>query len=301
MKEFLDLRQSNKWAEYLQSIGWNSIRTANNVNIESRKSPLGSLVKIQRPKKLINQDLVEIEKICTENKALFIKIEPGSKQNIKTLEENDYHPSQFPLLPPSTIFINMQKTEEDLWNAISHSGKYSIKRSEREGAKVEYYQKPSDEKLSAFTEIAIQTSKKKRYYFGGFNDLKKKVDIFGDSSYLILVFNKDGVLSGGNFYLGFDGNVWFLHGATSETGRKSKDGYELYWKSFLYFKKLGYHILDLEGKDDDRFPKFTKTWGGFSHFKEKFGGENIEYPRPHIKLLHPTLKTMQKFFPVLPL
>lgn len=301
MNYLLDLRQSESWAEYLKTVGWRSVRTSNNTNIEFRKFPLGSLVKIQRPKNLNKKELDEIEKICRENKALFTKIEPSLNQKISILKDNNFFKSNFPLLPPSTIFIDLTKPEKELWDSISRSGKYSINRAQRERAKVEFFQKPNDVKLREFSEIAQSTSKKKRFYFEGLKDLKKKVDIFKDQSYLSLVYNEDGDLSGGNFYLGFKKNVWFLHGGTSEIGRKSKDGYELYWKSFLYLKNKGYQTLDLEGKDDGRFPSFTKNWGGFSHFKEKFGGKPIEYPEPHVKLLHPTLKTLHKFYPMMPI
>ena len=285
----LDIRQSKGWSEYLNFLGWNSVRTSSDINIETRKVFFGGLVKIQRPRNVSKNDLVEIAEICKKNKALFIKLEPSLDQDLKVLTENGYVRSSSPLLPPTTIFIYLINNEKTLWNNVSHSGKYSVKRAQRENAKVEFFRNPSENILKSFYDIHKQTGNKKGFYIENFEDIKKKVEIFKNESFVISVKNNEGTIMGANFYLGFDNNVWFMHGATSAEGRKSKAGYELVWRSFLYFKSLGYEILDLEGKDDKRFPNFTKGWGGFSHFKEKFGGEEIVYPEPYIKYLNPLL------------
>jgi len=284
-----DIRQSKGWSEYLTFLGWNSVRTFNDINIEIRKVFFGGLVKIQRPKSISKNDLIEITEICKKNRALFIKLEPSLGQDLKILTDYGYVKSASPLLPPTTIFINLTNNEKALWNSVSHSGKYSVNRARREGTNVEFFQNPSEKVLKSFYDIHKQTGNKKGFYIENFEDIKKKVEIFKDESFVINVKDKEGAIMGANFYLGFDKNIWFMHGATSHEGRKSKAGYELVWKSFLYFKGLGYEILDLEGKDDKRFPNFTKGWGGFSHFKEKFGGREIIYPEPHIKYLNPLL------------
>ena len=87
-----------------------------------------------------------------------------------------------------------------------------------------------------------------------------------------------------------------MFGGTTELGRHNKTGYELLWQSILYFKKLGYAWLDLEGVYDPRFPKYLNAWGGFSHFKEKFGGVVVEFPMPYIKYLSPVLKLIAKLY-----
>lgn len=294
-QNFLDIRQSDSWAQYLESLGWKNKKTSYGTNINLRKIGPFNVTKIQRPKKLDEKGLEELEKVCNENKALFIKIEPCLDQDLNLLDKTEYTKSNFPLVPPTTIFIDLTKEEKNLWEAISHSGKYSIKRAQREKTKIEYCQNPDDGKIKIFCGVAKETGQRKNFFVPNFNDVKKKVELFKDDSHLIMAYKESGELAGANFYLGFQESVWYLHGGTSDIGRKCRAGYELYWQSFLYFKKLGYKILDLEGKDDDRFPLFTKYWGGFSHFKEKFGGYEVVYPEPRIKPLHPALKFLAKF------
>ncbi|EKD95655.1 MAG: hypothetical protein ACD_24C00407G0006, partial [uncultured bacterium] len=68
-----DIRQSDNWAECLKLYNWNTFKTSNGNNIYILKSPVGAFVKIQRPKLLNESELDEIDKICKENNALFIK------------------------------------------------------------------------------------------------------------------------------------------------------------------------------------------------------------------------------------
>ena len=56
-----DIRQGDRWAKYLEEMGWKSHRTSNGTNIYHTKTFLGSVIKIQRPPLLSEKDLQEIE------------------------------------------------------------------------------------------------------------------------------------------------------------------------------------------------------------------------------------------------
>jgi lipid II:glycine glycyltransferase (peptidoglycan interpeptide bridge formation enzyme) len=290
-----DIRQSDNWADYLKMYKWTSHRTKCGASIYVIKSFLGTFVKIQRPNPLTKEDFDEIEDYCRSQKALFIKIEPFTGQDVMLLEDRGYVKSNAPMSPPSTYYIDLTKSEEELWNNISHGGKYSIKRAQREGTVLRFYQNPIKDKLEAYFEMVKKTGRRKHFYVQPYKDMLIKIKLWGKECHLVLAYDKKGNLLSGKFYLCHKDMVLYSTGGTSELGLKSKAGYELLWKSFLYFKGLGYKVLDLEGKDDKRFEFATKTWGGFSHFKEKFGGEPVEFPDPYIKYLSPVLRFVSKF------
>jgi len=295
MKPEIDIRQSEKWAKYLEMLGWGSHRTSGGINIYFHKTFLGTVIKIQKPVGIEMEDVKEIEDFCLKLKPLFIKIEPFIGQDVSVLEESGYLKSTVPLTPPSTIYIDLTKSEEDLWDCVSHSGKYSIKRAQREGTVTRFYQNPLKDKMEKYFEVVRETGKRKKFYVQPMADFENKVKIFGKECHLVLSYDDDGNLLSGKFYLCHGDMVLYSTGGTSERGLKTKAGYELLWKSILYFKGLGYKVLDLEGRDDRRFKDATKEWGGFSHFKEKFGGENIEFPHPYIKYFNPVLRLFSKF------
>lgn len=292
-----DIRQANQWAESLKLYGWKSFKTTAGINVFIMNTFLGGFAKLQKPAPFDKQGLKEIEAICKKNHALFLKVEPSLGQDIKLLEDSRYKVSREILSPTKTIYIDLLKTEADLWQDISESGQYSIHRAQREGAKVEFFRHPTEEKLTEFYEIHRQTTQAKHFSLKSYADLKSRVDSFGDESFLVMVYDSNGKLAAGKFYLGYLGNIWYVYGGTANWARvKNKAGYELMWQSILYFKSLGYKVLDLEGVYDPRFPRYLTIWGGFSHFKEKFGGVVVEFPMPRIKYFSPVMRAIDKVY-----
>ena len=294
----------------MELLGWKSVETSGGVAI--RIFPLRvfgldlfGLCKIQRSRVLSASDLQEIEGICREHKCLFIKIELGLGQDLGVFEECGFVRSQAPLVPPSTIYIDLTRDEADLWGSLSKSGKYGVRRAGREGSRVEFYRNPDLGWQRKYYDLILKpTGRRKGFYVPPFKEMQGRVKVWGDKSVLAVVYDGAGKLCGAKFFLavgddnGGDGEtVLFATGGATTAGRRNKTGYDLLWQSILYFKGLGYKYLDLEGKTDARYPRFTKKWEGFSKFKEKFGGVAVEFPLVQIKYLSPVLKIIDKLLP----
>lgn len=292
-----DFRQSKDWSSYLSTLGWDTLTTKNGVLFYYKSAGLLKVGKVQRPFSLTADALAEIEAFCTEKKIQVLKIEPSDELQADLLTTSGYIQSTFNLAPPATSQIDLTLDEGVLWENLSKSAKYSVNRARREHARVEIFQCPSDDVLKDFYVLAQETSRAKNFHIQSFHDHLNKVAIFQDRSFLTLVYDKDNNLCGGKFYLGYGNRVWYLHGGTSHIGRKNKTGYVLVWESFLYFKRLGYHTLDFEGIMDSRF-KSTQHWGGLTDFKEKFGGRDIRYPYPQMKVFNKLLGFISKAFGV---
>ncbi|MFA5776164.1 MAG: hypothetical protein WC988_01255 [Patescibacteria group bacterium] len=296
INQIVDIRQSPQWGEYLKYLGWKKHSLGDCKNIYCRGAGPLTLAKMQRPVNLNANDLKYIDQLAQENKFAFVKLEPSLEQSVDDLTSAHYKISQSPLCPPSTIFIDLQNDTVTLEKNLSHSAKYSINRAKREGGHVEFFNSPSVDLLSQVYPALKNTAIKQKFFVPSFDDLKTKIDLWGSECHIAVVKSVDNVICGTKMFLGFNGNVWFMHGGTSEEGRKTKFGYLLLWESILYLKSHGYNFLDLEGKDDKRFPSFTKTWGGFSHFKERFGGIDIQYPYPVIKYYSSVLKFLSRLY-----
>lgn len=68
---------------------------------------------------------------------------------------------------------------------------------------------------------------------------------------------------------------------TSDEGRKGSEHVYLTWETIKRAKKLKKKFYNFEGVFDERFP--MKRWEGFSEFKRRFGGREVEYPGTFIK------------------
>ena len=289
-----DIRQSDGWGKYLETLHWKLRETSTGILIAIRPSPLGNFVKIQHPKKIVEADLQEIEKICLEEKCVYIKIEPDFDQDLSVFDGKGYRPSYSPNCVPSTIFMDLTKSEEEMWSEFSHSAKYSITRAIREGYRAVKISKPSISQLEESYALLSVTARKKNFYVSPIREFSTRVESFGDRSYLCEVRDKDGILQSSKFCLGHKNMVLFVAGGSSESARKNKSGYLLMWEAMKFLKSEGYEVFDLEGKDDPRFPFQTRNWEGFSHFKEKFGGVAIEFPVPRIKFLNKIYGTVSR-------
>ena len=288
-----DVRQSQKWASYLELFGWKST-LLNGINIELRKTIFGIVAKIQRPKNLNEKDIASILTQVAQKKISFLKIEPNLMQNMMLFNNNDFVTTTAYLTPPTTLVINLKNKENGLWNNISHSGRYSINRAQREGARVETISNPKDNQLEKFLSLNKESANKKNFPAQTVTNLIHLKEVFGNEFYLVFVYDFKNNLCGGKVFLGHKNTVWYMFGGTSILGRSNKTGYALLWEAIMYFKKNNYEFLDLEGKDDERIPHTTKAWGGFSHFKEKFGGVVVEYPLPQVKYKSTILKFAAK-------
>jgi lipid II:glycine glycyltransferase (peptidoglycan interpeptide bridge formation enzyme) len=295
---FQDVRQGDGWGKYLCSIGFKTIRTSGGVLMVIKKILFFSLIKIQKPPPLSKRDLDEIESIAEKEKYFFIKLEPFVGQDENLLIQAGYSRSNTPLSAPSTMVMDLTKDESYLWGKLSHSAKYSVNRAEREGAQVRFYENPTEEAFSNFYKIFAETAKKQKFYKLPYKEALSRSKSFGRKSHLVLAYDKDGVLASGKLFLGNQELVLYSLGGTTEAGRKTKIGYELLWKSILYLKGSGYSALDLEGIEDSRFKFFTSGWGGFSYFKEKFGGTIVRFPCPYVKFSNKILAYLNKLAPM---
>jgi len=287
MKKIEDIRQSTGWANYLASLGWKAFRTSSGVLTEYMDTPFGEIAKTQRPANITQADVAEIEHKLKN--MLLMKLEPYEDADLTGV---GFKKSKAPLLPPSTIYIDLENSEEDLRKKLSRSARYSINKAQRDGNEVSIFQEPSNDVLKNFHTLLKETGKRNHFYVQPLSDLLQKRDIFGKEAFLITVRDKEGNLIGCNFYLGYQKTIWALHIATGNFRKASKGGYLLVWHAILYFKKLGYTTMDMEGIHDSRFFNFTKNWEGFSQFKERFGGEIITMPYPQTKIYSSFLKIL---------
>lgn len=292
---FLNIRQTVNWEKYLNTLNWKSFRLSNGDLVTYYPTMIGGLGKLQKPKLLSSEILNELENKCREYKLFLLKIEPDIVQNTQDLESFGYLMNKNPLSPTKTAYIDLQNNEEELWNNISHSGKYGINRGSKEGTKVEFVYNPSIAEVTKFyNDIYLYTANTKNFISISLLEFLSLYESFMPNIYISLIYDKNNVLCGGKFYLVNDDVVFYLLGGTTKKGGENKSGFVQMWESIKYFKSQGFTIMDLDGYFDERFVHLTKDWKGFSEFKSKFGCNIKEYPYPYVKsfngVINATLK-----------
>ena len=280
-----DIRQTPKYARYMQSMGWKVEKIgqtypegASFAYIYIKKIPiLGTVLKIQRPEKL---EIAKIEALKNKYRIFQIIVEPKDKKQVKLLKDGGYRSSKSPFLPTKTLVLDLKKLEKSLYWNLSKDTKYALRRT----TNLEFTRNPS---VKSFHDFWVKTNHWRRAKPSAKN-LERLKRAFGSSILLLASHNvvEDNKpyqfqFTAGAIFLNAGKRAYYWQAFTSRFGRASLAQYRLLWEGILWAKSCGAQYFDFEGIYDSRFP--NKGWLGFSRFKKKFGGKEVEYPGAYTK------------------
>ena len=261
-----DIRQTPKYANHLSNLGW-KVENVQGVYIFSKNIPLlGNVLKIQRPEKITNSILNSLLK----RKRIFnIIIEPKDTKQTTLLKECGFKISKNPYLPTKTLILNLDTSKDKLFKNLKKDARYSINKTK--SIKI-----TKTDNLEGFRSTWKNAVGLKRHV-PGLTNLLSLNKSFGKYCAFFLAGDK----SAGAIFLISDKTAYYWQAFTNKYGRRSLSQYKVVWEAILWSKTLGAKRLDFEGVYDERFP--NKSWVGFSHFKESFGGKPFKYPGCYTK------------------
>lgn len=277
-----DLRQSSRWAKYMEALGW-KVERINNCQIYIKKFPLGfgSLIKILRPNPPIPFE--KIDQVAKKHKAWFVKLEPNQPFNhltMKQLNNRGFFPTSWPLSPSKTIQINLKKSVKSLWADLKKETRNIIRKSIKNGVVVN-----QSLEIEQFRDLWVKSMRKKGNIFASGAEIKKTWTAFEENSHLLVAHrstNKDQLLTGA-LIITFNQAAHYIFATSTGQGNKLGAPSLIVWEAILLAKKIGCRIFDFEGIYDPRFHQATKSWQGFTKFKKGFGGEEVIYVGTFIK------------------
>lgn len=282
-----DIRQSKNYARYLESQGW-IVKRVDDINYFIKKLPiLGSVLKIQRPKKL---DFETIQKLEKKYRVFQTILEPNDRKQKLEIKNEGYKLSKNPYLPSKTLHLDLTK---------SLKFNKETRRAIRKGSVCKISECSTPIEIKEFYE-AWKKSVNFNRYVPSFESLLKINRSFPQSKSLFLTsHNKVGNIIGGALFTISSHDLsnyiaYYWYGFTNNEGRTSLSQYALLYHGILWAKKNGSNIFDFEGIYDERFP--NKSWLGFTHFKKSFGGTEVSYPGCYTKYSISNLFTFTKHF-----
>ncbi len=272
----LDIRQSDEWASYLKSIGWN-VDNVNGTYIYSKKVPiLGSVTKIQRAGKGL--DLEKLEKILKKRRTFGVYVEPVNLSERGYYVSNGFRDGK-PSLPSKTIIFDLRKTQKELLSEMHYKVRYNIRLAKRKGVEV-----IESDDIELFSDIWHKAARKRKMFLSQKKEIMAMREAFhGRSNLLLGYFSK--VLLSGIMIVSSNTTTHYMYAGSTEMGKKLHAPTLMVWESIIAAKRFGSKIFDFEGIYDERFP--LNDWKGFTRFKKSFGGHEIEYPIPLRKYSSP--------------
>lgn len=277
----LDLRQSPKYAKYMEGIGWR-VEKINGVFAYIRKIPIvGNVIKIQRPEKIEKN---KVRNLVQKYRPFQIFIEPINQDQVSSVKRLGFKASKSYFVPSKTIHIDLTKSENLLLKEMHYKTRYNIKKINHQLLTINY---SSD--IKSFADFWQKCALKQRGMFlSQKNEIIKIFDAFAKNAQIVFVQKRiDKEILAGILLLHSNKTSYYMYAAASDEGKKHFAPTIAAWEAIRLSKKTGSKVFDFEGIYDERFP--LKSWLGFTRFKKSFGGHEVEYPGAFVKTSLPFL------------
>jgi len=185
--------------------------------------------------------------------------------------------------PSTTRIIDLRVTEAEILAQMKSKGRYNIHIAEKHGVKV-----IKSDDIDAFYKLVRETAERDKFKCLP----KKNYEMFLknlEGSFLLLALDQNKKPIGGLLGVTWNKTGIYYYGASSYNSRALMAPYLLQWEAMKRCKNHGCISYDLFGISPNGSPD-NHPWKGVTEFKEKFGGEVLEYPEEKTVVLKPMIK-----------
>ena len=261
--------QTWEWGEFRKEWG-NAVIREDNFQIIFSLIPhtpwkIGTLIKGPKPTKTM---LDTIKRIGREEKAIFIKLEPNvliNEEDSKLLKKHCVSGKR--LFTPTTFWIDLTKSEEELLKSFSSKTRYNIRLAQKHG--VEVKEDNSDEAFEKYLELTFDTAKRqgffahtRRYHRLMWQFLKP-----AGIAHLMTAEYKGEIVTAWILFSWKD-CLYYPYGASSDQHKEVMANNLMMWEAIRFGQKLGLKTFDLWGREEGK---------GFTKFKEGYSPRVVEF------------------------
>lgn len=217
---------------------------------------------------LAGSDPATFRKIGQNHNAIFIKFEP----NVLYDQKLELKYKKFGLIKgkrlftPTSFWIDLTLSEEELLTSFSGKTRYNIKLAEKHGVTVK--EDNSDKAFEKYLELTFETAKRqgfyahtKKYHRLMWKHLKEKV------AHLITATYKEEIISSWILFAS-DKFLYYPYGASSNKYKEVMANNLMMWEAIKLGKKIGLTTFDLWGRE---------LGTGFTKFKEGYNPKVVEF------------------------
>lgn len=214
--------------------------------------------------------LAEIRKLAKKHKAIALKIDPEIEENdpaVAILKKRGFKPQKKQIQPRVTLFINLEKSLDELLKNFEEKTRYNVRLSEKKGVKVS-----RDQGVEIFYSIYQETAKRDNFLIHPKSYYRKIFELMGKTglAQVFVAYLGDEPIAA-VFIFCFGSRVWYMYGASKSEHRNVMPNHALHWEVIKWAKEKGYKLYDLWGipvKLDPQHPLF-----GVHRFKKGFNGD----------------------------
>jgi lipid II:glycine glycyltransferase (peptidoglycan interpeptide bridge formation enzyme) len=280
------LLQLGEWGELKKNFGWKPVRVIQNefgAQILFRRLPLGLTIGyLPKPvfgnhwSVISDQFWKEVDSVCKQNRAIFLKIEPDAWDFAFRILHSAFRISPHNIQPPRTIVIPTKDSEEIILARMKPKCRYNIRLAEKKGVTVRAW-----DDLSAFHEMMTVTGGRDNFGVHSKEYYRRAYELFHPKGTCeLLVAEYEGKPLASLMVFAHGRRAWYVYGASNDHERNRMPTYLLQWEAIRWAKARGCEAYDLWGVPDENEEtleaefesRHDGLWGVY-RFKRGFGGE----------------------------
>lgn len=179
----------------------------------------------------------------------------------------DVFPTYSKRIPFGSFIIDLQLSEEALWNKIHKNHRNRIRVAEKNGVEIRF----GPDLIKDYILLDSVTWRRSNKKGMSESFLSELIDSFPDNNLLAVAY-KDDKPQGGAFLLFNNKTSYYLNGASCNVPEQGAVAL-LQWRCIQYIKAKSVHFYDFVGCRINEDPK--SKYQGIQDFKRRFGGELV--------------------------
>jgi lipid II:glycine glycyltransferase (peptidoglycan interpeptide bridge formation enzyme) len=296
--------QSGEWGELKSAFGWDAMRVAGDglgVQILFRRLPLGlSFAYIPKGpvgtpvKKANRQFWADVDSLCQKKHAVFLKMEQNGWEDDPScfVQPANFLFSPQHIQPGNTLVVDLQGSEEHIFNRMKPKTRYNIRLAGRKDVVVQ----PSSD-IENFYQIMGVTSQREAFHVHSLEYYRRAYELFypkGMCELFVANYQNQTLAAVMVFACGKTG--YYFYGASANVERNRKPTYPLQWEAIRWAHSKGCTEYDMWGipdeakdvDDDEAEAREDGLWGVY-RFKRGFGGSIKRARRTLDRIYNPLL------------
>lgn len=288
--------QTSAWAEFRGKWGNQILETKYGI-LTLHKLPftnykIGMFIKGPMPTEPMLKDLKELGK---KENIVFIKLEPNyaikkddmacadKDKAVALLKKYGGTPGKT-LFTPTTFWIDLTPSEENLMKSFSSKTRYNIRVAERNGVKVK--EDNSDEAFERYLELTRETIERQGFYAHSekYHRLMWKILREAGIAHLMTATFEGQIITTWILFI-WKKFLYYPYGASTEKHKNVMANNLMMWEAIKFGKKKGLSTFDLWGREIGK---------GFTKFKEGYNPQVVEFLGTWDLVINPAVYTIYK-------
>lgn len=280
-----NLLQSTAWQKLQEDLGKTTFfkETADFCYLATvEKTPTGNYLYVPygpeaATKEGFNKALEELTSLAKSKSAMFIRIEPKSRESASEALKKPIFRKSTDLNPAHTWVLDLTAEKEAIISGFSQGTRTRYNQAANKGLSVEVSKNPEDIKHL----VRLQRAVAQKKGINAFSEDYLKTELSQDFASLYLVHYKNPETSedkiiAASLFFDYAGTRYYMQSAADYEYRKLPATVALLTSAIFDAKEKGLKFFDFWGIAPEGAPE-DHPWAGFTAFKKSFGGYEVDY------------------------